>query len=693
MSSYSGKATLEQESSRRGSVWIRRVFWCAFILVLIQGVRFLAFPPGWLSPVRIEVEVRLEDENERKDEVYLQVYQDTGSGLSEEQSRRIAVPGTGQFEQVQMFLPYTQWEDMRFDGPARPGLFSIRSVRLVSDREVLEWEGEKVAEVLIPAAQIAVIGNDALGGILYRSTGLDPQFTFAAPAPEPKVFGWKKIARWLVALTVTLGAIGIFFWGLSFVWSVTRSLRANQGPLSGYRIWVFGVVVLAVSGLYFLLGTQAERDPVPQHMAGHNLYFHLTEAFLHGQLSLLEEPVRPLRELENPFDPGTNEKLRLHDASYFEEKYYVYFGPAPVVSLYLPWKILTGTDLPDRWADGFFLTGAFVLLLLTFLKVREGVSEKLSIGQLLIAASGLGFTTGALYLMSRSVVYEVALGSALFWTAAAILLSVEGLQRRGTFSVLIATGISLGMAMASRHSFVLPSVFILGAFGCAILFSKKSLWEGVRKVTLAAFPAACIGVALLAHNYLRFGDPVEFGHNYQIGVIDPSSISFLDPANYLYNSVINLFQPPAFASDFPWVYPQWENLLSWVERPESHIRVEGALGFLVTNPYLLLIPLIVRRSSLRKLSSEGWWVLISVVGIAMINFSVIACFSYSAPRYAVDYLPWLVLAFFLLWSMRDRDACRTTVQRVGKRLMEGFFVVTFLWSVSVHFGLALHRVL
>ena len=666
----------------------------AFMVVLVKGMLFLAFPPGWLSPVELKVEVRLEKDartslHGRKDDVFLQIYQNTGEGMSEEESRRIPVVASGSYEWTKIVLPSRNWEEIRFDGPSQPGLFSIRAVRLLSDQKTLEWRGEELREVLIPTVQLTEIGPDGDGGLIFRSSGGDPQFDFLINPPEPSVFGGDQLFRLLLPLGATFCALVLFGWGSIFMIRVWLEMRQEGGVLAGFRgIWV-GVGLFLFVVTYLSLGAQAEKKPVPQHMAGHNLYFHLTESFLHGRLDLLEEPSRPLLELENPFDPVANETLRLHDASFFHNRYYVYFGPAPVVTLYIPWRVVTGTDLPDRWADACFLSWAFFFLFFTFLRVRSLLPTKPCGGSILVGLLTIGLTTGALFLMARSVVYEVALSSALMWMAAAVFLTFEGLRKGRSAFLLFFAGLALGFAMGSRHSFVLVSlIFVASVFLFLVL--RRGYWvEGLRKILALSIPAAAIGLLLLVHNYSRFGDPLEFGHNFQIGVVDPNTVDFLEPENLAYNLTINLFQPPAIYSPFPWIHLRGQELLEWVSRPASYIRVEGGVGLLVANPYLVLLPFLCPVAFWRCPDRRALWLFAVVAVAAAINFLIIALFSYSAPRYAVDYVPWMVLLFALCWSARGKDE----PVGWGRRILGWLLIPTLAWSIYVHFGLALQRIL
>lgn len=665
----------------------------AALLVLFKVIVFLAFPPGWLSPVELKLEVWMEEDESlsRKDQVFLQIYQDTGKGMNEEQSRRIPVAATGEYESTRIVLPYRKWSTIRLDGPPRTGVFAIRSLRMVADEETLAWEGESLTEVLVPAVQLTEMGSDGRGGLLYRSSGTDPQFSLLVESPEPQVFGAASLKRLAFPLGVSFCGFLLWGWAGVFLVKTWKSMREAGGPLVGARgvYVVIGTVILVV--VYSSIGKQAEQRPVPQHMAGHNLYFHLTESFLHGQLHLLEEPLRPLLQLQNPFNPSENEGLRLHDATFFDDRYYVYFGPAPVLTLYLPWKILTGGDLPDRWADAILLSGAFLFLFLIFVRSQSlfqaGAESR---GPLVTAFLALGLTTGALFLMARSVVYEVALSSALFWMSAAVFLSLEGLQRGRSRKLLLFAGVALGMAMASRHSFVLASLFLVGAVLIYVCVWERPVVRGLTRFLALSLPAGAIGLLLLAHNQLRFEDPLEFGHNFQIGLVDPQEVDFLDASNLPYNLKINLLQPAEFYPPFPWIHLRGQKLLDWIDSPDSHIRVEKGLGLLFANPYLLLLPFLFPRKLFRGGSDpRGIWLVGVVAGIALINFVIIAMFSYSAPRYAVDYVPWMALLFTILWSLRVNWA-RRVWHRDPVTLI---FVTALTWSILVHLGLALDRII
>src|SRR5262249_33154255 len=89
-------------------------------------------------------------------------------------------------------------------------------------------------------------------------------------------------------------------------------------------------------------------------------YNLLAEGFLKGNLSLAKDPPKELLALKDPLDPVANEKYRLHDASLYNGHYYVYFGPVPVLTLYLPWLVITGWSVPNNLAVILYLLSGYI---------------------------------------------------------------------------------------------------------------------------------------------------------------------------------------------------------------------------------------------------------------------------------------------------------------------------------------------
>jgi hypothetical protein len=51
-------------------------------------------------------------------------------------------------------------------------------------------------------------------------------------------------------------------------------------------------------------------------------------------------PAPEISALPDPYDSVANGPYRLHDASFYKGRYYLYFGPVPAVVLFLPFSLL-----------------------------------------------------------------------------------------------------------------------------------------------------------------------------------------------------------------------------------------------------------------------------------------------------------------------------------------------------------------
>ena len=121
--------------------------------------------------------------------------------------------------------------------------------------------------------------------------------------------------------------------------------------------------------LLFWIANGAAAFDGDQRDAWHH-YEYLVDGFLQGHTSLSVQPAPELLRLRDPYDPAQNDPWRLWDASLYQGKYYLYFGPTPVL-LMLPWRVVTGHHLPERLAVAAFAAGGLLGLALLLDGVRR----------------------------------------------------------------------------------------------------------------------------------------------------------------------------------------------------------------------------------------------------------------------------------------------------------------------------------
>jgi hypothetical protein len=184
----------------------------------------------------------------------------------------------------------------------------------------------------------------------------------------------------------------------------------------------------AVTG--FLVFTAATSVPPGEHFpskAPRHYYNALVSNMLRGRLCLDIQPDSSFLSLKNPYD--FHERMRTvgwaySDLSYFNGKFYLYFGLTPIVVLYLPFRLLTGRYLPDYAAATILALAAivFAVLLLRLLVRNKWLTSTSCWVQPRGAVVVLGLCSLVPFILRRPVMYEVAgLGGACFSTGGLLL--------------------------------------------------------------------------------------------------------------------------------------------------------------------------------------------------------------------------------------------------------------------------------
>ncbi|MFM9081720.1 MAG: hypothetical protein ACKOTE_16605, partial [Opitutaceae bacterium] len=138
-----------------------------------------------------------------------------------------------------------------------------------------------------------------------------------------------------------------------------------------WRERVLVAALCAAVGWFYVWTVRSSGDPWKFGLEQRDYYNLLIDGWLDGQLHLKVEVPEALLKIKDPYDPTQRPPgLALHDASFFEGKYYLYFGAAPVVTLMLPFRLWSGNDLPLAGAVLSFVYGGFLVAGALFLDVR-----------------------------------------------------------------------------------------------------------------------------------------------------------------------------------------------------------------------------------------------------------------------------------------------------------------------------------
>lgn len=339
-----------------------------------------------------------------------------------------------------------------------------------------------------------------------------------------------------------------------------------------------GVVFLFIVG-YYLWAALAFNELGPN-----GYYNYLTRGWAAGRLSVPIEPDPRLLAAANPYDPQLPDDWKMHDMVLWQGKYYLYHGPMPVAVVFYPWRKLTGRDLPEPVAVWVFVVVALAAQIVA-LRACRGVQP--------LDVAVLGLSNGVPFLLHRIWVYEVAIACALATVSVAVALAARGWGK--------SAGFALGMTALTRPHLLLVAIAL-----------RPAMWRLIP-----------VGLLLAGwHNWLRFGNPLDFGLAHLIAgpgqQTPPFGVQWMAPGLYLLLAV-----PPKWMSGFPWIAVHQE---SAVALPPGFFH-ENMTGALWLAPLLAVRPMIWRWGAAAGavvvfLSSTGW----------------------VTERYLLDFLPLAVLA-------------------------------------------------
>lgn len=419
------------------------------------------------------------------------------------------------------------------------------------------------------------------------------------------------------------------------------------------------IVALAlVLALYaWTASTSAGTFPTELSLKGRDYYNHLTDAFLHGQIALLVEPPPELLALQDPYDRAQYaavEPLPPHDMSLFEGRYYVYWGPTPVLTLFLPARLLLlGNDLSERAALVIF---SFAGLLVSLALLRYAARRFLPhTRRWMLAMAGLALATGttALYNLRRPTIYEVALSAGFCFTMAGAYLLLRGaLEERHRWRRLTGASACLGLAAGARPTLAVTGLLAVGALVFLLrsgaLPSRAARW---RAVLALLGPVTLAGLLLVAYNAARFGSPSQFGLVYQLNQFDPfppgGGIPHLVPGLYMY-----LLAPPLLNLNFPFIHlpppPDYPGTLP----PGYNLEHLGGLLPMVPIVLLGLVALpVALRSAAPALRRLGWVMAAGLIVGGLVLLEISASIYAGTMRYGMDFVPLILVSALLGWML------------------------------------------
>jgi hypothetical protein len=389
------------------------------------------------------------------------------------------------------------------------------------------------------------------------------------------------------------------------------------------------VTTAALVVVYYFWAVRAAGKPFEWGADLNGYYDLLARGFLSGHLYLPLPPSPKLLALPNPWDPSVDDSLKWQDMVLYGNRYYLYFGAAPAVLVFAPFRLLARHDLPENFAIFLLCSGGFLFFVGSLLRVLKLASA--APGPLLLAfmVLALGVCQSVPFLLNRVAVYEIAIAGGYFCIAAAVFFLVRGLGPSAGVYWMALSGLMFGGAVACRPHLMFPGFVAL--VGLALYEARVRS----RKVLYFALAFALTGVIIATYNYERFGNPLEFGFRYQLAGPGQNRV---EPAvrNLIPGLYFMLLSRPELGATFPWMRMVFRFPFDSAVRhplPPDYF-VEPTVGALWIAPLIvaaLFIP--AARGSPER----------SILGITLASSGAVLLFlmlsHLATHRYEVDFLP------------------------------------------------------
>jgi hypothetical protein len=384
-------------------------------------------------------------------------------------------------------------------------------------------------------------------------------------------------------------------------------------------------------------------------------YNFLVQGWRQGHLYMNKVPNPAMLTLPDPYDPDQNRDVRLADASYFKGHYYLYFGAAPAFLLMLPYDLITGRELGTTHCIFVFCVAGYLAACALWLMARARYFPRSSIWVGWLGVLVLGLGTHVLALERRPLVWELPISMAFAFSMLALLSVYRGLHVPRPIACFALAGLSLGLAVAARPTAIVAAIMFIPA-----------LWQ-LRRDGAAGSPwlrcsiaATCgLGVcvaAVLAHNFARFGNPLEFGQDYQLSGVYESKVRHFSATYILHNFFLYFLHPGSWSLKFPFVATA-----PVTDGPPGYLGnwSEAVCGIAVTFPFVwtvLALP-VTWHASAKEPRLRA--MLGSLAAFFLAGCVAILSYFVAAERYMADFAPALGLLALFGWLGLEQGAART----------------------------------
>ena len=476
----------------------------------------------------------------------------------------------------------------------------------------------------------------------------------------------------------SLISVLFFSFLLLFIFFVNPYNKWNQLRFCELRFTHHVVIFITLAATILLSIMPMSLSPywngTLHELADKQQYDRMGDALLHGHLYIDNGDIDPaLQMMKNPYDKAERERLGVKynwDEAYYNHHYYMYFGVAPTILLFIPFKLITGTALLSYQATQIFamltVIGLFYLfyLLCGFYFLNFPFSLYLLLSSSFSVLS-IGYSIAAPALYCTAIVVGICM---MVWSFVCFLKSglSEGSNCRSNMYLFL--GSMLGaFAFGCRPPVALANTIVLLVIYNVLQNDYYNKNTKVKKIFIVLSPYIIVGILLMLYNYARFDNVFEFGQSYQLTLADQhnykSVFERFDFKQILTGFWLNLYAPCGLSDSFP------------------YLRFNG---FFINYPILLLVCKLFAKpvASLLKKRNLYSFAIVAFLTSLLIVLLDVYWSPFLSKRYHLDFLYLLCIVTFLAiaaWLETVADKRRRFLLAVIIVLAFYVFVAEFLF--------------
>ena len=227
--------------------------------------------------------------------------------------------------------------------------------------------------------------------------------------------------------------------------------------------WTYFIILGLIFYYYFWTASGGSNNFDPNTNI-YNYYNQLADAFVQGKLHLLTEPSKEILESPDPYNPATRISHYFYpwDTSLYKGKYYLYYGVTPVITFYLPYKLLIHRSPSDYFAVMIYMFGGLLWTVALLREICNRCFRTIPNWMILTVICVLGLADAAPYMLRRLAHYQVAISCGFFFVSGGIYLLYRGFNNpTQNLKLLYLGSLFLGLAVGARPHLIAVGIVII----------------------------------------------------------------------------------------------------------------------------------------------------------------------------------------------------------------------------------------